>query len=118
MFFRGIVKPLRPRRQRVPAWVGLREPVAQLIERRSSCGVHVSAPRAVAHLVRPYHKFLGASWTKAAANVQLKGVTRRIFFDPSLSFDPTTLEPCSSVGAEASASPHKNGQHNCPIFRP
>jgi threonine aldolase len=44
---------------------------------------------------------------KAAANAQLKSVTRRIFFDPSLSFDPTTLEPCSSVGAEASASPHK-----------
>jgi hypothetical protein len=57
--------------------------------------------------VRPYHKFLGVSWTKAAANAQLKGVTRRIFFDPSMSFDPTTLEPCSSVGAEASASPRK-----------
>jgi hypothetical protein len=44
---------------------------------------------------------------KAAANTQLKSVTRRIFFDPSLSFDPTMLEPCSSVGAEASASPRK-----------
>jgi hypothetical protein len=51
-----------------------------------------------------YCRFSGVKWTKAAANAQLKSVTRRIFFDPSLSFDPTTLEPCSSVGAEASAS--------------
>jgi threonine aldolase len=54
-----------------------------------------------------YCRFSGVWWTKAAANAQLKSVTRRIFFDPSLSFDPTTLEPCSSVGAEASASSHK-----------
>jgi hypothetical protein len=54
-----------------------------------------------------YCKFSGVEWTKAAANAQLKSVTRRIFFDPSLSFDPTTLEPCSSDGAEASASSHK-----------
>jgi len=54
-----------------------------------------------------YCKFSGIKWTKAAANAQLKSVTRRIFFDPSLSFDPTTLEPCSSVGAEASASSPK-----------
>jgi hypothetical protein len=51
-----------------------------------------------------YCRFSGVKWTKAAANAQLKSVTRRISFDPSLSFDPTTLEPCSSVGAEASAS--------------
>jgi hypothetical protein len=38
---------------------------------------------------------------------QLEGITRRIFFDPSLSFDPTTLEPRPSAGAEALASPHK-----------
>jgi hypothetical protein len=54
-----------------------------------------------------YCRFSGVKWTKAAANAQLKSVTRWIFLDPSLSFDPTTLEPCSSVGAEASASPHK-----------
>jgi hypothetical protein len=54
-----------------------------------------------------YCEFSGVSWTKAAANAQLEGVTRRIFFDPSLSFDPTTLKSCSSVGAEASASPPK-----------
>jgi hypothetical protein len=40
-------------------------------------------------------------------SAQLKGITRRIFFDPFLSFDPTTLEPRSSAGAEALASPHK-----------
>jgi hypothetical protein len=40
---------------------------------------------------------------KAAANAQPEGVTRRIFFDPSLSFDPTKLEPRSSAGAEALA---------------
>jgi hypothetical protein len=39
--------------------------------------------------------------------VQLKSVTRRIFFDPSLWFDPATLEPRSSAGAEALASPPK-----------
>jgi hypothetical protein len=38
-------------------------------------------------------KFLGVSWTKAAAYAQPEGVTRWIFFDPFLSFDPTTLEP-------------------------
>jgi hypothetical protein len=36
--------------------------------------------------------FSGVSGTKAAANAQPEGVTRWIFFDPSLSFDPTTLE--------------------------
>jgi hypothetical protein len=41
---------------------------------------------------------------KAAANAQPEGVTRRIFFDPSLSFDPTKLEPRSSAGAEALAT--------------
>jgi hypothetical protein len=51
-----------------------------------------------------YCKFSGVSWTKAAANAQPEGVTRRIFFDPSLSFDPTKLEPRSSSGAEALAS--------------
>jgi hypothetical protein len=51
-----------------------------------------------------YCRFSGVKWTKAAADAQLKSVTRRIFFDPSLSFDPTTLEPCSSVSAKASAS--------------
>jgi hypothetical protein len=54
-----------------------------------------------------YCKFSGVKWTKAAANAQLKSVTRRIFFDPSLSYRSTTLEPCSSIGAEASASSHK-----------
>jgi hypothetical protein len=44
---------------------------------------------------------------KAAAGAQLEGTTRRIFFDPPLSFDPTTLEPRSSIGAEALASSHK-----------
>jgi hypothetical protein len=38
---------------------------------------------------------------------QPEGFTRRIFFDPSLSFDPTTLKPRCSVGAEALASSHK-----------
>src|SRR5580698_9989157 len=38
---------------------------------------------------------------------QLEGVTRRIFFDPSLSFDPTTLKPRCSAGAEALTSTHK-----------
>jgi hypothetical protein len=52
-------------------------------------------------------KFLGVSRTKAAANAQLEGVTRRIFFDPFLSFYPTTLEPRSSTGAEALGSAHK-----------
>jgi hypothetical protein len=54
-----------------------------------------------------YCRFSGVKWTKAAANAQLKSFTRRIVFDPSLSFDPTTLEPCSSIGAEASASSPK-----------
>jgi hypothetical protein len=40
-------------------------------------------------------------------SAQLEGVTRRIFSDPSLSFDPTTLEPRFSAGAEALASPPK-----------
>jgi hypothetical protein len=40
-------------------------------------------------------------------SAQLKGVTRRIFCDPSLSFDPTTLEPRCSAGAEALTSTHK-----------
>jgi hypothetical protein len=40
-----------------------------------------------------YCKFSGVSGTKAAANAQPEGVTRWIFFDPSLSFDPTTLVP-------------------------
>jgi hypothetical protein len=40
-------------------------------------------------------------------SAQLEGITRRIFFDPSLSFDTTTLEPRSSAGAEALASSHK-----------
>jgi hypothetical protein len=51
--------------------------------------------------------FSGVSWTKAAANAQPKGITRRIFFDPSLSFDPTKFGPYSSAGAEALASPLK-----------
>jgi hypothetical protein len=54
-----------------------------------------------------YCKFSGVSGTKAAANAQPEGVTRWIFFDPSLSFDPTTLESRSSAGAEALASPPK-----------
>jgi hypothetical protein len=44
---------------------------------------------------------------KAAAGAQPEGITRRIFFDPPLSFDTTTLEPRSSTGAEALASSHK-----------
>jgi hypothetical protein len=50
-----------------------------------------------------YCEFSGVSGTKSAANAQPEGVTRRIFFDPSLSFDPTKLEPRSSAGAEALA---------------
>ena len=49
----GIVERLGRRRQRVPTGVGLLEAAAQLVERRLSYGVHLSAPRAVAHLVRP-----------------------------------------------------------------
>jgi hypothetical protein len=44
---------------------------------------------------------------KAAAKAQPEGVRRRIFFDPLLSFDPTTFEPRSSTGAEALGSAHK-----------
>ncbi len=44
---------------------------------------------------------------KAAAGAQPEDITRRIFFDPPLSFDTTTLEPRSSAGAEALASSPK-----------
>jgi hypothetical protein len=58
--------------------------------------------------VRPFIcEFSGILGPKAAAHAQPRGVTRRIFFDPSLSFDPTKSEPCASVGAEALASPLK-----------
>jgi hypothetical protein len=58
--------------------------------------------------VRPFiYEFSGVSGTKAAAHAQPEGVTRWIFFDPLLSFDPTTLESRSSAGAEALASPLK-----------
>ena len=119
MLLGGIVEPLRRRRQRVPARIGLREPAAQLIERRSSCGVHLSAPRAVAHLVRPLLQiFRRISGQRRLLTRSQESVTRRIFFDPSLSFDPTTLEPRSSVGAKLQPRrARKNGQHNCPIFR-
>ncbi len=49
----GIVEPLGRRRQRIPTGSGFREAAAQPIERRLSYGVHLSAPRAVAHLARP-----------------------------------------------------------------
>jgi hypothetical protein len=71
-----------------------------------SYGVHLSAPRAVADFVRPSFRIFKHG-QKRLRSAQLLGVTRRIFFDPSLSFDPTTLEPRSSVGAEGLASPHK-----------
>jgi hypothetical protein len=58
--------------------------------------------------VRPFIcEFSGVLGTKAAAYAQPEGVTRWIFFDPFLSFDPTTLEFRSSAGAEALASPLK-----------
>jgi hypothetical protein len=58
--------------------------------------------------VRPFIcEFSGVLGTKAAAYAQPEGVTRWIFFDPFLSFDPTTLESRSSAGAEALASPLK-----------
>ncbi len=44
---------------------------------------------------------------KGGCVAQPEGFRRRIFFDPSLSFDPTTLKSRSSVGAEALASSHK-----------
>jgi hypothetical protein len=95
------------RRQRVTARGGLVEAAAQLVERRLGCGVHLSLPGR-SHTWRDHHsKFLGVSRTKAAANAQPEGVTRRIFFDPSLSFDPTTLESRSSAGAEVLALAHK-----------
>ena len=104
MLVGGIVERLGRRRQRVPARVGLLEVAAQLIERRSELWrSSLRSPGSRATWCDRYCKFLGVSWTKAAANAQPEGVTRRIFFDPSLSFDPTTLEPCSSAGAEASA---------------
>jgi hypothetical protein len=52
-------------------------------------------------------EFSGVSGTKEAAHAQPEGVTRWIFFDPFLSFDPTTLDSRSSAGAEALASPLK-----------
>jgi hypothetical protein len=99
---------LGARRQRVAAEIGFLKATAQFVERRLSSGVHLSAPRAVAHFVRPFIcEFSGVSGTKAAAHAQPEGFMRRIFFDPSLSFDPTTLESRSSAGAEALASPPK-----------
>jgi hypothetical protein len=71
-------------------------------------GVHLSAPRAVADFVRPsFQIFKAYHGQRRLRGAQLKSITRGIFFDPSLSFDPTTLEPRSSVGAEALASPPK-----------
>ena len=52
MLFGGIVKPLGGRRQGVPTATRLLEDAAPLIERRLSFGVHLSAPRAVADLMR------------------------------------------------------------------
>jgi hypothetical protein len=46
---------------------------------------------------RLFAKFSGVSGTKAAAHAQPEGVTRWIFFDPFLSFDPTTLDFRSSL---------------------
>jgi hypothetical protein len=59
-------------------------------------------------LVRPlFPKFEAYHGQRRLRGAQLEGITRRIFFDPSLSFDPTTLEPRSSVGAEALVSTPK-----------
>jgi hypothetical protein len=54
-----------------------------------------------------YFEFLGVLGTKAAADAQPEGVTRRISFDPSLSVVSTKFEPLS-IGVEASASPLQN----------
>jgi len=46
--------------------------------------------------------------TKWAADARPKGFTRRTFFDPFLSFDPTTLEPrCLSRRRSLSLVPKK-----------
>jgi hypothetical protein len=57
--------------------------------------------------MRPYYKFLGVSSTKAAAGAQLKGVKRRIFFDPFLSFDPTRLSPALLLAPKLSLGAQK-----------
>jgi hypothetical protein len=54
-----------------------------------------------------YFEFSGVLGTKAAADAQPEGITRRIFFDPSLSVVSTKLEPLS-IGDEASASSLQN----------
>ena len=107
MLLGRIVKGLGGRRQRVQSDTRLPR-FGGLAERRLGCSVHLSAPRAVADFPRPsfqiFRAYLGQSRLRSA---QLEGVTRRIFFDPSLSLDPTTPELRSSAGAEALASSHK-----------
>ena len=90
----GIVERLGRRRQRVPTGSGLRR--SRRAARRTSLEFWRSSfrsPGGRAPGATVIAKFSGVSGTKAAANAQPEGVTRRIFFDPSLSFDPTTLEP-------------------------
>jgi hypothetical protein len=68
--------------------------------------------------MRPSFRFLKAFYgQRRLRSAQPKGVTRRIFFGPSLSFDPTTLEPRSSAGAEALASPLKKWSAQLSYYR-
>ena len=102
-----IVEALGGRRQRIATDMGILR-FAGPVERRLGYGVHLSGPRAVADFVRPtFQIFKAYHGQRRLRDAQLEGVTRRIFFDPSLSFDTTTLEPRSSAGAEALASSHK-----------
>src|SRR5271165_6973588 len=87
-----IVEGLGSRHQGVQTERGLQRLAVRLFERRLSCGVHLSAPRAVADFVRPsFRIFKAYRGQRRLRSAQLRGITRRIFFDPSLSFDPTTL---------------------------
>jgi hypothetical protein len=108
MLLGRIVESVGARRQGVQTERGLLGVAVRAVERRLSCGVHLSAPRAVVDLVRlSFRIFKAYQGQRRLRSAQLKGVTRRIFFDPSLSFDPTTLKSRFSDGAEALASSHK-----------
>ena len=97
MLLCGIVEALSTRRERVQTDPELLR-FACLVERRLGSCVHLSAPHAVADLVRPsFRIFKAYHGQRRLHGAQPEGVTRRILFDPSLSFDPTTLKSRSSA---------------------
>ena len=108
MLLGRIVEGLGGRHQRVRTESGLRRLAVRRFERRLGCGVHLSAPRAVADFVRLSFRIFRRIVDKGGCVARSPKALRVGFFSIRLCRSiRQRSRPRSRDGAEALASPHK-----------